>query len=350
MALAVLALLMLVPFCDAQASVTAPASRAALDRSGDWGDRLYGYGEGVALPTVRTELEEGFDGSPAWSCNMSADDGRATLRSFEYEQGRALGLRVDFLRRSSSVVMIYPERPILVDARCVFLSLHILARSYRHELALVVLDYYGEAHRIPLGRLDFSGWKTLRAYVPLPDPSGATGIVQDDRHFSRAPGLRIAGIEIDFDAEEAYGTFYAYFDDLQATIEGLGPGSSPQAPLPSDLDRPRASEPAAATPVAGAAVAPSAPPPSLQTADPSEGRHAHPRRAVAQDQRRAHLSHSSPPPQRGREPNRRVRRRCEREALLGPRRRVFGQRHPRRRGHQATRERLPRRERLGQNA
>jgi hypothetical protein len=78
----------------------------------------------------------------------------------------------------------------------------------------------------------------LQAYVPRPDPSGRGGIVQDDRHYSRAPGIRIAGLKIDFDPEEAYGSFYAYFDDIEATIEAL---AAPVGTAPTPLSAPPAS-------------------------------------------------------------------------------------------------------------
>lgn len=170
---------------------------------------------------------------------MSSDDGIATVRSFPFAQGRALGLKVEFLRRSESSVLLSPPRPILVEPRCALISLRVFARNVPHRLSIIVVDYYGQAYELPLGRLDYTGWKRLQAYVPL-------GVKQDDRHFAQAPGLRIAGLKIDFDPEEAYGSFYAYFDDIEATIDGLGQGEAVEAAGTADAAPTAAARPAAA--------------------------------------------------------------------------------------------------------
>ncbi len=213
-----------------------PASEA-------WGDRFYGYGEGEELPAIHDTIVEGFEGEQGWSCSMSTDEVLGTVRGFESGSGQVLGLKVEFLRRAASSLLLRPPRPILVDSRCVMLSVRVLGRNLRHALSIIALDYYGGSHELPLGRLDFTGWKTMKAYVPRPDPAGRGGIVQEDRHYSRAPGLRIAGLKLDFDPEESYGSFYAYFDDIEATIEALAapPENEPaQESAPADAAAPSA--------------------------------------------------------------------------------------------------------------
>ena len=226
-----------------------------------WGDRFYAYGDSEDMPVIRTEVEENFDAETGWFCSMSQDEGFGAVRRLASGEGHVLGLKVEFLRRSSSSLLLSPAKPILVDSRCAMLSVRALGRNLRHRLSFVVLDYYGRAYELPLGRLNFSGWKKLQAYVPRPDPTTGTGIVQDDGHFSRPAGLRIAGLRIDFDPEEAFGSFYAYFDDIEATIEGYGPvvaTTTPPvtepAPLPP-IEAPTASNPPTA-PVAVPAVDP----------------------------------------------------------------------------------------------
>ena len=56
------------------------------------------------------------------------------------------------------------------------------------------------------------GWKQLTVAVP---PS----IVQDEYHFTSQRGIKLLGIEIDFDLEESFGTYYVYFDDLRAVTD-----------------------------------------------------------------------------------------------------------------------------------
>jgi TonB family protein len=224
-------------------AAASPAPEGPDDAAASWGDRRYGLESRAPSPPA-IELLDGFDDASPWSCRIEGEDGFATTRSFASPLGpdagssteatassrkpgpdRALGIKVEFLRRSASIATIAPPEPLIAGLRCAFLSLRVLGRSYRHELSIVVLDYYGRPFELPLGRLDFSGWKKLTVYVPLE-------IVQDDAHYERPGGLRIAALRLRFDPEEAYGSFYAYFDRLEATIDGYGPTPSETGPSP----------------------------------------------------------------------------------------------------------------------
>jgi len=194
-----------------------------------WGDRFYGAEE-RALPELREILVEGFaPGSAPWQVEIPPEDGSAQARLFGGTSDGAssempsdsprpgmLGLRVDFQRRGSSSLLIGPSRPIPIEGECRSLSVRVLGRSFRHVAYLVVLDYYGRSFDLPLGPLSFSGWKTLWAYLPPLDPATGRGIVQDDRHFPRSPGIRLAGLRLVFDPDDAYGSFYVYFCDFRA--------------------------------------------------------------------------------------------------------------------------------------
>jgi TonB family protein len=133
--------------------------------------------------------------------------------------GHALGIKTEFLVRSPASVLVLASHPIPIEPRCALLSLSVLGRGLPHRLSIIALDYYGRPYELPLGSLAFSGWKRLIAYVPRLDPSTGSGIAQDDSHYGRDAGLRVAGFKIDFDADEAYGTFYTYLADLEATVE-----------------------------------------------------------------------------------------------------------------------------------
>jgi TonB family protein len=198
---------------------------------------------------------EDFAGEGGWTCFLSPEAGIANLRSFKTEGGGRLGLKVEFLKRSDGTLLLKPPQPLSIDPTCLSLSIRVLGRSFLHRLSLIVLDYYGRPHELPLGRLDFSGWKMLQAYIPVAGSAGASSLVQDDRHYSRPAGLRIAALKLDFDPEDAYGLFYAYFEDLEATIEGPSEAVPVQeAPLPA-ASTPAAAEPQALAPKADPAVA-----------------------------------------------------------------------------------------------
>jgi TonB family protein len=200
-------------------------------RDGLWGDRFFGQEEGP-VPSLRVEEISDLDMEGDWSCRVDSGEALATLRHFpepnrEGEPRRqALGIKVEFLSRAKSSAYILASRPIALSPRCVMLSVRALGRNCPHELSLVVLDYYGRSYELSLGRLDFTGWKRMTAYVPRFDPATGMGIAQDDGHYERPAGMRIVGLRLDFDPEESRGSYYAYFDGLEATIEGAGEEAS----------------------------------------------------------------------------------------------------------------------------
>jgi len=202
----------------------------------------------------RNVLLEGFDrASSPWRAVFAAEDGVAATRLLETGEGApggdaaerqsVLGLRVDFFRRGRSSLVLLAPRPLPVEGRCSALSLRVLGRSYRHSLSLLLFDYYGALRELPLGRLDFPGWRTLRVYLRAGDGPGRPWIAQDDAHYTRAPGIRVAGIKLDFEPEDAYGTFYAYFDELRAETRGEPEAetaadaapTSPASPVSEDI-------------------------------------------------------------------------------------------------------------------
>jgi TonB family protein len=243
------------------AAVLSRAACQALDGGeGSWGDR-YRSGDDSAqsLPSLTQLRLEDFESATAaaWLPRMSINDGVAETRIApiaESGSGRALGLRVLFMRRSVSTLDLRPSRPIRIDGRCVGLAVSAYGSGFPHELRLLVLDYYGVEHELSLGKLDFRGWRRLEAAIPLLD-RGGSAYVQDDRHFRDQAGLRVSGLRIAFDLEESYGQYLAYFDDLGALIDGAGEGPVE----PDDAATRSSAAPGAATRVADeGAVGPAA--------------------------------------------------------------------------------------------
>lgn len=254
-------------------AAAACAAQSPADPRGAWGDRLYGAEE-AGLPVARELLLEGFDGGTPWRATMAAEDGAATARLFpaaatEGGPPSALGLRVDFLRRSASSLLLLAPRPIPVEGDCASISLRVLGRSFRHELYLVLLDYYGRERELRLGELDFAGWRTMRAYLPARDPAAGYGIVQDDPHYLAPPGLRVAGLRLRFEPEEAYGSLYVYFDELKAVSRIVSTEEAPPPPAAPPAI-PKAPAPAAEVPEAPAPAA--EPPPPAPPAESAPAR------------------------------------------------------------------------------
>jgi TonB family protein len=229
----------------AAAFIFLPALAALADTPKDelWGDRLYGMEE-KAVPTLRIEAIEGFDSEGGWMAYSDSSDVLLTLKAFPVPEsggakGRyALGAKAEFLARGTSSAYILAMRPLHIDARCVMLSLRALGRNFHHDLSVLVLDYHDRPYELKLGSLDFGGWKKLSAYVPLPDPATGEGIIQEDGHFARSPGLRIAGFKVTFDPDDTYGSYYLYLEGLEATIEGSQGESLPATESAADEPEP----------------------------------------------------------------------------------------------------------------
>ncbi len=123
-----------------------------------------------------------------------------------------IGVRTDFYRRGKATISLRPTRPIAVPGIVKTLSVWVVGRNFNHQLNVVVEDYYGNVNILPMGRLNFSGWKQMHVAVP---PT----IIQRNPHFTTETGLRIRGFVIDTALEETYGTYYVYFDDLRAVTD-----------------------------------------------------------------------------------------------------------------------------------
>jgi hypothetical protein len=168
-----------------------------------------------------------FEDSGFWRVYMPIDQGVIESRRFEggpndkelLSEEEALGIatpdkfvlgvKASFFRRGSAEIYIQPIRPLQVPGITKTLSVWVVGRNFNHVLNLVVADYFGNVNVLPMGKLNFSGWKRMTVAVP---PS----IVQRDYHYNDRMGLQILGFLIEPDMMETYGTYYMYMDDLRA--------------------------------------------------------------------------------------------------------------------------------------
>jgi hypothetical protein len=263
---------------------------------------------------------------------MAAEDGAVETRLFAGSGApggppSALGLRVGFLRRSSSSLFLLAPRPIPVEGECASISLRALGRSFRHFAYVVVLDYYGAARELPLGRLDFLGWKTLRAYVPPFGPRPGRPAL---RQAARPPRRRHP------DRVRSRRGLRQFLRLLRRDQGGFAHRAKQLA---------RAGAVRAGSPPRGAAASGTA------AGDPRARRrcprHASPCPHLRGHSRGPRLPASREAAGRGREPRRGLRSDRGRRPRLGLGRGDLGQRHPRSRGARAPTERLPRGERRG---
>jgi hypothetical protein len=172
-----------------------------------------------------------------WDTKMAQDEGLITIRTLpgnpkEKETADAkrladerkirnddkwlgsnvLGVRVSFYRRGYDSFALYPVKPIPIAGTSKIISVWVIGRNYNHELKVILADYYGNLLELPLGKLNFSGWKKLSVAVP-------PQVVQSNYHFTDKEGLKFIGLKVECNADEAYGTYYIYFDDISAETD-----------------------------------------------------------------------------------------------------------------------------------
>ncbi|MDR3356289.1 MAG: flagellar filament outer layer protein FlaA [Spirochaetaceae bacterium] len=187
----------------------------------------------------QTELSEvsvdKFEMEGFWRSSISSDSGFTVSRLFdgapkdktpiEGEAGldipdtKVLGVKVDFLRRGYTSLYITAARPIPVEGIVKTVSLWVAGRNYNHRLVLLIQDFYGRGFEIPMGRLNFQGWKNLTAVIPPQQELGMNGIVQKNYHYGNVSGLKIVGVRIDCDLADTYGAYFVYLDDLRAVTD-----------------------------------------------------------------------------------------------------------------------------------
>ncbi len=129
-----------------------------------------------------------------------------------YPREKVLGVKVQYITRGFNWFAIRPVRPIVIEGICQSISCYVAGRNYRHLLKIRLLDYFGRERELIMDRLNFVGWKELVVSVPQ-------HILQTEYHFVDKQGIAFNGFVVQCDAQEAFGTYYIYFDELRAMTD-----------------------------------------------------------------------------------------------------------------------------------
>ncbi len=194
-------------------------------------------GNDSAEQSLKNVLIDNFEREGSWTVSMSLDAGVVTARLIDGgpmgkedereivegeddvgENNHCFGTKVEFFRRGINSIYIRPVRPIAIEGVTKTVSVWIAGRNTKHNLTLLVQDYFGHSFELYMGTLTFSGWRKVTVAVP-PSPDGVHGIVQSSAFHGDKPGLKITGFRIDCDPETAIGSYYVYFDALHAITD-----------------------------------------------------------------------------------------------------------------------------------
>ncbi|WP_028975349.1 flagellar filament outer layer protein FlaA [Spirochaeta cellobiosiphila] len=190
--------------------------------------------DNIGVDTAQQNLQEisvhKFEDAAFWYATMDLEAGRVSLRRFEggaidkeplaseqsvgiqEEDKYVLGAKTVFVRRSKFSYELRPLRPIPVPGITKTISLWVVGRNINHVLYVEFEDHFGNKASLPLGKLNFSGWKKLTVAVP-------PNIKQRDYHYNNQMGIKITGFRVDCDIDDAYGTYYLYLDDLRVVTD-----------------------------------------------------------------------------------------------------------------------------------
>jgi Flagellar filament outer layer protein Flaa len=174
-----------------------------------------------------------FEDPGLWTVAMPLDEGIITDRGLpgapkarqpipgEQEAGLSeqdttvLGVKVIFFRRGFNRFTITPLRPIPVEGVVKTLSMWVVGRNTNHVLNVDIRGIDGRLAELPIGPLNFTGWKQLTVAIP-------ETVTQQDFHYSDRSGIEIEGFSVDTAPLEAYGSYYLYLDDLTAVTDLFG--------------------------------------------------------------------------------------------------------------------------------
>lgn len=132
---------------------------------------------------------------------------------------RVLGIEAAFRQRGYNYIEIIPverlsdgssiRRPIELPGDTIGVSLWVWGSNFDYTMELHVRDYRGMVHQVPLGKINYHGWRQLTATIP-------TGIPRSNPYEFNFADLYIDKIVLWTEPKEIVSGFYVYFDDLQA--------------------------------------------------------------------------------------------------------------------------------------
>jgi hypothetical protein len=131
---------------------------------------------------------------------------------------QALGVWGKFDRRGFNWIDIYPSggegedtdapAKIPMPGRSQMIDVWVWGSNLNYQLEAYVEDYRGIVHMIPMGSINHTGWKNLKANIPATIP-------QSKQVLPRLESLKFVKFRIWTGAAEPVDNFYIYFDQLK---------------------------------------------------------------------------------------------------------------------------------------
>ncbi len=102
--------------------------------------------------------------------------------------------------------------PIPIPGRCKTFDLWVWGSNHKYTLEVQLEDYTGVIHVLPLGSLDFAGWKDLLVQIP-------TSIPQSVETIPKLRGLKLVKFVIWTQPTANVSNFYVYLDQIKVLTD-----------------------------------------------------------------------------------------------------------------------------------
>jgi hypothetical protein len=137
------------------------------------------------------------------------------------ENLRVLGVHAKWDRKGYNYFELVPvsheggtttPQPIAIEGKASRIDLWVWGGNYDYYMEVHLLDFRGVPHTIPIGDLNFTGWRNLSAEIPPAIPQFVKWIPQDRP-------LQITKIVVWTRPQERVDDFYIYLDQLQVLTD-----------------------------------------------------------------------------------------------------------------------------------
>lgn len=171
----------------------------------------------VKVPTDRAKVSyRRIIGGPLAKPVITIEDQtlRNRIQQVSITDEYVLGIKTEFYGRNEMAINAELRKPIFIPGLVKRLSLWVLGRNKRHELSIVLLDMDGNVKKLPMGTLDFVGWKKLEVVIP-------DSVNQENIRNNTLNGLYLMNVVVDTYFEDTVGIFYTYFDDMRIVRDAM---------------------------------------------------------------------------------------------------------------------------------
>lgn len=117
----------------------------------------------------------------------------------------SLGIKVSFYKKGYNFFDFVPSDQKLIPGKVATLDVWVWGGNYDYFMEVILSDFKGYSHTLPLGSLKYIGWKSLSTPIPVSIP-------QDEPYLPRTKGLRFMNFRFWSSPEETSRSFSVFLD------------------------------------------------------------------------------------------------------------------------------------------